>query len=112
MPQRFTDLAARIESELRPATALEQWFASEIAHAGWELERVRANKSNGEAEAFLNAAYGRASRNWNRARKELQTLQSARMNHFVILQKRNRPAAADFPLADPGRAPLPKKEAY
>lgn len=108
MPTPLTDLETQIAGELAPSTALERWFSDEIAYASWELHRVRAHSANAGAEATLNAAYSRAARNWNRARKELKTLQSARNNHFVLLQKSLRPSAQFFPLSDPRRAPLPK----
>ena len=102
------DLETRVIEELRPATELERLLASEIAYASWELERVRANTANTPAEQRLNAAYSRASRNWNRARKELQSLQVARFNHFTRLPTRFRPLGAKAPLADPARAPHPR----
>lgn len=108
MSTHLTDLENQIADELCPSTALERWFANEIAYASWELSRVRANTANTDAEACLNAAYSRAARNWSRARKELKTIQSARNNHFVLLEKSLRPSAQFFPLSDPRRAPLPK----
>jgi len=45
-----------VAAATQPATELERWFANEITHATWELERVRANKSNTDAELRLNSA--------------------------------------------------------
>ena len=78
-PDRYAELLGDVNDATRPATELERWFASEIAYASWELERVRANSGNTAAESHLSAAYGRATRNWNRARKELAKLQTARI---------------------------------
>lgn len=107
-PSKYAELQDEFAAATRPATELERWFADQIAYAAWELERVRVNKSNTAAESRLNAAYSRASRNWARARKELQSLQSARVNHVTRLSPTRRQAAAVTPLADPARAPQPK----
>ena len=107
MPNLNAQIAATHEAA-QPATELERWFANQIAYANWELDRVRANTSNTDAEPRLNAAYSRASRNWNRARKELATLQSARTNHATRLSPTRQQVAAATPLADPARAPQPK----
>ena len=84
-PSRFAELHMEVAAATQPVTELERWFANEITHATWELERVRANKSHVDAESRLNDAYSRASRNWNRARKELGKLQTARVNHVIHL---------------------------
>lgn len=108
LPQsRFDEIQNEIAAETRPATKLEAWLATEIANAKWELERVRANTSNIAAESRLNDAYGRATRNWNRARKELQSVQTAHSNRFTKIPAFARAAAAEFPLADAARAPWP-----
>lgn len=107
-PSKLTDAHLDAEAFTRPANELERWLASEIAHASWELDRVRANQSNTAAESRLNAAYSRASRNWTRARRELQQLQTARINHLTRLSPTRRKTAAATPLADPARAPQPK----
>ena len=106
-PSRFAELQMEVAAVTQPLTELERWFANEITHATWELERVRANKSQA-AESRLNDAYSRATRNWNRARKELATLQSARTNHATRLSPTRQQVAAATPLADPARAPQPK----
>lgn len=107
MPESLTTLEAQVEAELRPATALERWFASEIAYAFWELARVRHNANQVAAEPTLTAVYNRASRNWNRARKEFKRLQTARANQQVRIHEGLRQTAAAYPLADPARIPLP-----
>jgi len=106
-PPSLEAIAAEIDAATRPATALERFFASEVAYAKWELDRVRAHKSNTGAEAFLNSAYSRASRNWNRARKELTALQSIRVNRVTRFDESTAEAAAAFPLADAAQAPVP-----
>ena len=105
---RFAELHMDVAAATQPATELERWFANEIAHATWELERVRANKSNTDAELRLNTAYSRATRNWNRARKELTSLQSARVNHVIRLTPERQESAKLTPLADPARVRQPK----
>ena len=107
MPEPLATLVNKVEAELRPATALERWFASEIAYASWELARVRHNADQVAAEPTLTAVYSRASRNWNRARKELKRLQTTRANQQIRIDEGLRPTAAAFPLADPARIPLP-----
>ncbi len=107
-PSRFAELHMELAAATQPVTHLERWFANEITHATWELERIRANKSNVEAESRLNDAYNRAARNWNRARKELGKLQSARVNHVIRLTPERQDAAKIAPLADPARVRIPK----
>ena len=107
MPEPLATLVNRVEAELRPATALERWFASEIAYASWELARVRHNADQVAAEPTLAAVYSRASRNWNRARKELKRIQTTRANQALRLHEQHRATAAAFPMADPARIPLP-----
>ena len=100
-PSRFAELHMEVAAATQPVTHLERWFANEITHATWELERVRANKSHVDAESRLNDAYNRASRNWNRARKELGKLQTARVNHVIRLTPERQEAAKIAPLAGP-----------
>jgi len=108
LPQsRFDELQKEIAADTQPATAVERWLVDEIVNAKWELERVRANSSNTAAESRLNDAYSRATRNWNRARKELQAVHTARVNHLTKLPEHARSSAAGLPLADPARTPLP-----
>ena len=107
MPEPLATLVNKVEAELRPATALERWFANEIAYASWELDRVRSNADQVAAEPTLTAVYSRASRNWNRARKELKRLQTTRANQQIRIDEGLRQTAAAFPLADPERIPLP-----
>ena len=111
MPEPLTTLVNKVEAELRPATALERWFANEIAYASWELDRVRSNANQVAAEPTLTAVYSRASRNWNRARKELKRLQTTRANQQIRLDEGLRQTAAAYPLADPARIPLSLGEA-
>ena len=101
-------LTPELDAIAQPANTLERWFASEIEYASRELDRVRANTNNTEAELRLNAAYSRASRNWNRARKELQTLQNARIAHATRLTEGRQLTAKAAPLADPSRIPQPR----
>ena len=107
MPESLTTLEAQVEAELRPANNLERWLAREIAYAAWELRRVRHNGDNVAAEPTLTTVYSRASRNWNRARKELKRLQTTRANQQIRLDEGLRQTAAAYPLADPARIPLP-----
>ena len=107
-PSRFAELQMEVATATQPLTALERWFANEITHATWELECVRANKSNAAAEPRLHDASSRATRNWNRARNELTKLQTARINHVIRLTPSRQRDAAATPLADPARARAPK----
>jgi len=108
MSLTLSSLEAQAIAELRPATHLERWFASEIAYAKWELDRVRDNRNHTAAEPRLLAAYNRASRNWNRARRELESLQKTRVNQSTLLSPSRAQAAERTPLADPARSPQPK----
>ena len=105
---QMAKITAEVNGATQPATALERLFAGEMAHAAAELERVRANKSNLPAAARLESAYSRATRSWNRARKELASLQTARTNHLTRLSEPHRPLAHLFPLADPARVGQPR----
>ena len=109
MPDTLTDLHQQVNEDLRPETPLERIFAREIAFATWELERVRELAANNpDAEATLNATYTRAARNWTRARRELQRLQTARTGLFLHVEEEIRPHTSLFPMADPARVPLAK----
>ncbi|MBI2685449.1 MAG: hypothetical protein HYX27_03960 [Acidobacteria bacterium] len=107
-PNRLRELRDEVAHATKPATHVERWFANQAAYAAWELERVRANKENQPAEPRLNAAYSRAARNWNRARKELQSLQAARTSHATHLKSTRRQSASATPLANAARVPQPK----
>lgn len=98
-PARLAELEAEVLAATQPASELERFFASEVAYATWELERVRANTSATQAESRLNSYYGRASRNWNRARKELTGIQSTRTTHQTRLTPGFRRLASQHPLA-------------
>lgn len=109
MPATLANLQQQVNEDLRPGTPLERIFAHEIAYATWELERVRELSNNPAAEAPLAAAYNRASRNWSRARKELQRLQTARLNLFLRVEESLRPHMSLYPMADPARVPAIKR---
>lgn len=105
-PARLAALTAELTAETRATTTLEKWLAGELAYAAWELERVRAvAPDHPDAEARCNAAYNRASRNWNRARKALANRQQARINHATLLTEPQRKVAAVAPLANPAAVP-------
>jgi len=109
MPASLTGLQQQAVEDLRPATPLERIFANEVAYATWELERVRELAANNpDAEATLNATYTRAARNWTRARRELQRLQTARTGLFLHVHEGIRGHVSLFPLADFARVPAPK----
>lgn len=107
-PARFIELNIEAANATQPLTELEKFFALELTHASWELERVRANQPATAAELRLHAAYTRASRNWNRARRELAALQAARVSHASRLSPSRQQTAAATPLADATRVPMPK----
>ena len=108
MPASLTGHQQQAVEDLRPATPLERIFANEVAYATWELERVRELANNQDAEAALNATYTRAARNWTRARRELQRLQTARTSLFLHVEEEIRPHTSLFPMADPARVPVAK----
>lgn len=107
-PAHFIEIDTEVGAATRPLSELEKFFALELTHATWELERVRANQAATTAEVRLHATYARASRNWNRARRELATLQSARVSHATRLSPSRQQVAAATPLADANRVPQPK----
>ena len=88
--------------EAKPATTLEKWLVDQIANANWEMERVRVNAALAP-EPELNALYNRASRNWNRARKELEKMQTNRLRHATRLSPGRQQLAAAAPLGDPSQ---------
>jgi hypothetical protein len=103
-------LARRDEilAAVQPSGLLESIFAEELLHASWEMERVRHHHADTAATHRLDAAYGRASRNWQRATRQLQALQSARASHIARLDDaQNRELSAACPLANASRVALP-----
>ena len=88
--------------EAKPATTLETWLVDQVAYANWEMERVRVNAATAP-ESELNALYNRASRNWNRARKELEKIQTNRLRHITRLSPGRQQLAAAAPLGDPSQ---------
>jgi hypothetical protein len=88
--------------ESKPATTLETWLVDQVAYANWEMERVRVNAATAP-EPELNALYNRASRNWNRARKELEKIQTNRLRHITRLSPGRQQLAAAAPLGDPSQ---------
>lgn len=105
-------LARRDEilATVQPAGLLESIFAEELLHASWEMERVRQHHTDTAAAHRLDSAYGRASRNWQRATKQLQALQSARASHLARLDdKELRERSAACPLANASRLALPSQ---
>ena len=88
--------------ESKPATTLESWLVDQVAYANWEMERVRVNAALAP-EPELNALYNRASRNWNRARKELEKVQTNRLRHITRLSPGRQKLAAAAPLGDPSQ---------
>ena len=105
---RLLEICLETDAATRPLTELERFFTHQMAYAAWELERVRANAANIEAEPRLLATQNRANRNWNRARKQLAKLQAARVSHATRLSRTRQQVAAATPLADAARVPMPK----
>lgn len=105
---RLLEISLETYAATRPLTELEKLFSYQMAYAAWELERVRANTHHIDAEPRLVAAQNRANRNWNRARKQLTKLQTARVNHATRLSATRMEVAEATPLADPARVPMPK----
>jgi len=105
---RFNERRDSIIDSIQPANIVEKIFADELLHASWEMERVRDNSANTAAEAQLNTAHARASRNWHRSLKQLKTLQSARASQTARLYDSAQRDAGDLcPLADPAKMPKP-----
>jgi hypothetical protein len=104
---RLLEINLDTDAATRPLTELEKFFSHQMAYAAWELERVRANAHHIDAEPRLLAAQNRANRNWNRARKQLTKLQTARVNHATRLSANRMEVAEATPLADPARVPMP-----
>ena len=105
---RLLEINLETDAATRPLTELEKFFTHQMAYAAWELERVRANAHNIEAEPRLLAAQNRANRNWNRARKQVAKLQTARVSHATRLSRTRQQVATATPLADAARVPMPK----
>ncbi len=105
---RCIELSLEINQEIRPITELEKFFVRELQYATWELESVRHNAQNTQAESRLHAIYSRASRNWRRARNEVRKLQSTRVGHATRYTLETQQLARETPLADPFRVPMPK----
>lgn len=97
----FADRRDAIVAAIKPANIVEQILADELIHSGWEMESVRTHAEDAEAAPILDAAFNRASRNWQRSLKQLKALQSARASHLAHpSQHRDR-----FPLADLHKLP-------
>ncbi len=80
---RFDELKNRLLEEIQPNTMLELILADEIVHASWELDRIqRAMQSEASQQAAdrLDAASKRASRNIQRALREIRMFHSAHAN--------------------------------
>lgn len=105
---RLLELNLETDAATRPLTELEKFFTHQMAYAAWELERVRANAHNIDAEPRLLAAQNRANRNWNRAHKQVAKLQAARVSHATRLSRSRQQVATATPLADAARIPMPK----
>jgi hypothetical protein len=72
------------------------------------LPASAANVASSESRSSRNATYTRAARNWTRARRELQRLQTARTGLFLHVHEGIRGHVSLFPLADFARVPAPK----
>lgn len=98
----FNDRRDEVIAAIRPANIVEQILADELIHSGWEMEQVRTHAEDAEAAPILDAAFNRASRNWQRSLRQLKALQSARASHFA------RPNGR-APLADLTKLPKERK---
>lgn len=76
---RFDSCKENLVADTRPGNFLEQLIVDELLHAQWELHRAEQASGNLETEATLIAASARATRNWQRASRELAALQTARV---------------------------------
>lgn len=107
-PENEPNFAARrdeVIAAVRPANIVEKILADELIHSGWEMEQVRTHAEDAEAAPILDAAFNRASRNWQRSLKQLKFLQSARASQFA----RHRDLALRCPLADLTKLPKERK---
>jgi hypothetical protein len=110
---RLLEISLETDAATRPLTELEKLFSYQMAYAAWELERVRANTHHIDAEPRLVAAQNRANCNWNRARKQLTKLQTARVNHATRLSmpKLANKGVIDHTLDLRGSGNLPREAA-
>lgn len=76
--ETFNKLKDELIENTRTGTFAEQLMVDQLLHAQWELHRVRTLAGHAEAEPALHAAFTRATRNWQRAERQLAALQSAR----------------------------------
>ncbi|MFN0105230.1 MAG: hypothetical protein ACKV2U_24480 [Bryobacteraceae bacterium] len=76
--ETFHQLRDGLVETTRPGNFAEQLVVDQLLHAQWELHRVRQHANHAEAEESLHAAFTRATRNWQRASRQLAALQSAR----------------------------------
>lgn len=99
---------AAVRADVKPDNIIEDMLASELIHAGWEMETVRQLAHHRDAEPRLAAANARAARNWHRARKFLKKVQSAQASQFAArLSEDAASRLAACPLADLTRLPKP-----
>lgn len=110
-PENVTQLELReteVRASIQPETILEEILASELIHAGWEMERVRQLAHHRDAESRLATANARASRNWHRARKFLKKIQHAQASQICAgLSAEAQVRADSCPLADLSKLPQP-----
>ncbi len=111
-PARLAELTFEAIESLQPVDDFEHWFVSQVAYAAWEMETVRLNADNLDAEPRLNAAYSRAHRNWLRARKELAKVQAARVAHGISCAQGIQKIATASPLADLSRVPALRRSKH
>lgn len=104
----FQDRRDSILDTVKPANIVESILAEELLHAGWEMERVRANAAASPSDDLLSAAANRASRNWHRSLKQLKALQTARASHISRLyEPHERRLGEKCPFADIAKIPQP-----
>ena len=107
---RFIERRDSVIDSVKPANVVEGILTEELLHASWEMQRVRDHSANADttAEARLNSAHTRASRNWHRSLNQLKRLQSARASIDCELYHLAEQQVADqCPLADLTKLPKP-----
>lgn len=103
--EKFNSCKDALVADTRPVNFLEKLIVDELLHAQWELLRVENAANNPESEAELLAASARATRNWQRAGRELAALQTARISVEMLTVGEE---SVDTPCADLTRVPRRK----
>jgi hypothetical protein len=103
--RHFTDSREALINDAKPTTFLECLLVEELFHAQWEQHRVELASGNLALEEQLVAVSTRATRNWQRASKQLALLQTARAAAHALAAPHE---TVNAPCADLTRIPARK----